>query len=62
MTELSTFKQFETLPTIDGFDIIDVQTGHAVDHRETAREAAGAAFRLNQVARDGNIQRALTRR
>lgn len=44
------FKQFGHVRTIDGFDVIDEATGHPVDQRETAREAAGVAWKLNQAA------------
>ncbi len=44
--------KFSTLPTIDGFDVID-ERGYPVDHRPTKAEANGVAFRLNSIAYQG---------
>lgn len=46
-------RAFTTLPTIDGYDVIDSATGHAVDHRETLASANGVAFNLNGALRGG---------
>ena len=56
------FKQFATLPSIDGFDVICADTGRPVDHRDTLKEATGVAYYLNQVAAEGNIATVLGRR
>lgn len=53
------FKQFGHVRTIDGFDVIDEATGHTIDHRPTAREAAGVAWHLNECAAFGNLSGAL---
>jgi hypothetical protein len=47
------FRQFSILPAIDGFDVIDNATGHAVDHRDERRVAAGVAWKLNNAAAAG---------
>jgi hypothetical protein len=54
-------KAFEVLPTIDGFDVIDSDTGRPVAHRESRRSANGVAFRLNNAHRAGGreFERAL---
>lgn len=44
--------QFSTLPTIDGFDVID-DRGRPIDRRETLASANGVAFLLNGAARQG---------
>jgi hypothetical protein len=45
---------FEAEPTIEGFDVIDVQTGRPMGFpRETRREANGVAQTLNNVAASG---------
>ena len=46
-------RAFTTLPTIDGYDVIDTTTGRAMDHRETKRSASGRAFVLNEAAKVG---------
>lgn len=52
-------RSFTTLPTIDGFDVIDAATGHPVDHRDTLKSATGRAYSLNGAAMNG--PRALAR-
>lgn len=46
------FKQFSTLTTIDGFQVIDNATGHPVVERDSRRSAAGIAHSLNLAAAD----------
>lgn len=45
--------QFEAIDTIDGAQVIDVLTGHAVLERPTRKSAAGIAWSLNRAAADG---------
>lgn len=52
-TQIQDFRQFAVLPTIDGFDVIDNVTGHAVDHRDGIMQAVGVAFKLNHAAAAG---------
>lgn len=47
------FRPFTTLPTIDGYDVIDAATGRPVDHRDTRRSANGRAYTLNDAAKAG---------
>lgn len=47
------FKQFGTLTTIDGFQVIDNTTGHPVVERPSRRSAAGVAHSLNMAAMEG---------
>lgn len=53
--------RFSVIPTIDGYDVIDGETGHPVDHRDTPRSANGVAFFLNDAAAHGSLQGALLR-
>jgi len=46
--------RFSILPTIDGYDVIDNETGRPVDHRDNARSANGAAQHLNEALRLSN--------
>jgi hypothetical protein len=46
-------RPFGTLPTIDGYDVIALDTGRPLDHRETLQEANGVAFHLNEAAKNG---------
>lgn len=50
---------FTILRTIDGWDVIDENTGRPVDHRATPQSANGVAFKLNNAMREG--PRALAR-
>lgn len=50
---------FGTLPTIDGYDVILLDTGRPVNHRATLRSASGVASVMNRAARNG--PKALTR-
>lgn len=43
----ATAKRFETLPTIDGYDVICTLTGRQVDHRPTKQQANGVCYWLN---------------
>lgn len=53
MIEGHDFKQFSVLAAIDGFDVIDNRTGHAVDHRDERLAAVGVAWKLNTAAATG---------
>lgn len=44
--------QFDTLATIDGYDVVD-ERGRAVDHRSTRSSANGVAYMLNRAAAAG---------
>ncbi len=46
-------RPFGILPTINGYDVIALDTGHPVDHRESAQSANGVAYRLNNAALAG---------
>lgn len=48
------FKRFDTLPTIDGYEVVAVDTGRPVAVRGSHASANGVAFRLNQVAATGD--------
>ena len=41
--------RFTTLPTIDGFDVVDDHTGRPVDHRSSLASANGVAYKLNSA-------------
>jgi hypothetical protein len=45
--------RFDVLPCIDGYDVIALDTGRPVDHRETRWEAQEAAGDLNYAAMGG---------
>lgn len=47
------FKRFEVLPCIDGYEVVAVDTGRPVDHRDTRKEASGVAYNLNCAASAG---------
>jgi hypothetical protein len=42
--------KFTTLQTIDGYDVVDEDTGRPLDHRGTLREASGVCYYLNGLA------------
>lgn len=44
---------FTTQRTMDGFAVIDVETGRPLDERPTFHEAHGVAVHLTQVAKRG---------
>jgi hypothetical protein len=46
--------RFTVLPTIDGYEVIDSDTGRPVDHRDNPRSANGAAQYLNDAARQSD--------
>lgn len=46
-------KVFTTLPTIEGFEVIAIDTGRPVAHRETLKSATGTAYRYNLAANQG---------
>lgn len=46
-------RPFGILPTISGYDVIALDTGRPVAHRETAQSANGVAFKLNNAAQAG---------
>lgn len=50
---------FETLPTVDGFDVILRDSGRAVGHRPTLLSANGVAYMLNSIARNRGLETAL---
>lgn len=54
------FVQFDVLPTIDGYEVVAVDTGRPVtEPRESRKSAVGAAYRLNLAAASGNLAGAL---
>lgn len=46
-------KTFDTLPTIDGYQVVFSDTGRPIAARATHASANGLAFVLNQAAKDG---------
>lgn len=46
-------RPFGVLPTIDGFDVIALDSGRPVDHRDTRQSANGVAYKLNNAAQNG---------
>ncbi len=50
---IPSFKRFDTLPTIDGYEVVAADTGRPVAVRPSHASANGVAFRLNQVAATG---------
>lgn len=46
-------RPFGTLPTIDGYDVIALDTGRQVAHRDTLASANGTAQKLNNAFQAG---------
>jgi hypothetical protein len=46
-------RPFGILPCIDGYDVIALDTGRPVAHKDSAQSANGTAFRLNNAAQAG---------